>query len=127
VTKIIRSKDCGNSPKNRFIEDLEIAFAKRDVEFLLNSVTNDVLRNIVGRESIRGMNDLSEALQRTAQTSEVTEITIYHVVTHGKAGSVNGTRKHKDGKTYDFCTVYEFSNAKGSSIKGITHYAIERA
>jgi ketosteroid isomerase-like protein len=125
VTKVIRSKDCGNSPKNKLLEEVEIALANRDVGFLLTSVTDDVHWRFVGHESLRGANALFEALHRTSRPSEVAEITIHHVVTHGKAGAVNGTRKHKDGKTYGFCTVYEFSNAKGTSVSGITHYAIE--
>lgn len=102
MIKIIRSKDCGNSPKNKFVEELEIAFAKRDIEFLLNNVTDDIHWNIVGQKSVCGMDKLSEALKRSSRTSEVAEISIKHVVTHGKAGSVNGARRHKDGKTYDF-------------------------
>jgi hypothetical protein len=127
VTKIIRSKDCGNSPKTKFLEELEIALAKRDVGFLLRGITDNVHWNIVGQKSVRSAEELSETLQRMSRDSEVTEIAIHHVVTHGKAGAVNGTKKHKDGKTYDFCTVYEFSNAKGTSVSGITHYAIERS
>lgn len=127
MTKIIRSKDCGNSPKNKFLEELEIALAKRDVGFLLKSVTDNIHWNIVGQKSVRGTEELSETLQRISHDSEVTEIAIHHVVTHGKAGAVNGTKKNRDGKTFDFCTVYEFSNAKGTSVNSIIHYAIERS
>jgi hypothetical protein len=35
MTIIIRSEDCGNSPKNMFVENIEIAIAKNDPEFLL--------------------------------------------------------------------------------------------
>lgn len=70
MTKIVRSKDCGNSPKNKFIEELEIAFAKHDIEFLLNSVTDDIHWNIVGQESVHGMDEFSEALKRASLTSK---------------------------------------------------------
>jgi hypothetical protein len=126
LTKILRSKDCGNSPKNKFIEELEIAIAKSDIEFLLNRVTEDIHWNIVGHKSVRGAGKLSEALRRASPASAITELTIHHIVTHGKAGAVNGVRKYKDGVTCDFCTVYEFSSAKGTSVSGITHYAIVR-
>ena len=125
MIKIVRSKDCGNSPKNKFVEELEIALAKRDVEFLLNSVTDDIHWNIVGQKSVRGRDAFLEALKRIPRPSEVTEIFIKHVVTHGKAGSVNGVCRRKDGKTYGFCTVYEFGNAKGANVREITHYEIE--
>jgi hypothetical protein len=50
---------------------------------------------------------------------------MHHIATHGKAGAVNGTTKLKNGKTRAFCDVYEFSGAKGTSIKEITSYVIE--
>jgi ketosteroid isomerase-like protein len=124
MTKIMRSKDCGNSPKNKFIENLEISIATGDVEFLLASVTDDVHWNIAGGKPVRGKDALAEAIRNN---SEVTKITINHVVSHGRAGSVNGARKHRNGKTYDFCSVYEFSNAKGTSVREITSYIIARA
>jgi hypothetical protein len=38
---------------------------------------------------------------------------------------VNGTTQLKNGKTYGFCDVYEFSNAKAVAVKEITSYLIE--
>lgn len=125
MTKIIRSEDCGNSPKNKFIENIEIAMAKNDTDFLLSAIDSDIHWHIIGQKSVQGKNEFLETLTEIFQSSEVTEITINHVMTHGKAGAVNGSRKHKNGKTFQFCTVYVFSNAKGTSIKEITHYAIE--
>jgi hypothetical protein len=37
----------------------------------------------------------------------------------------DGTLKLKNGETRAFCDVYEFSGAKGTSVKEITSYAIE--
>jgi hypothetical protein len=126
MTKIIRSKDCGNSPKNKFVEDVKIAFAKHNVKFLLNNLTDDIAWQIAGQKPIHGKNELVAAIQGTSQSSEVTEVAIHHVVTHGYAGAVNGLRKHRDGKTYDFCTIYVFSNSRREKVREITHYAIER-
>ena len=53
------------------------------------------------------------------------QLTLHHVATHGTAGAVNGTTKLKNGKTYAFCDVYEFSNAKAVAVKEITSYIIE--
>jgi hypothetical protein len=125
MIKIIRSKDCGNSPKNKFVENIEIAIAKNDTEFLLTAIDPSIHCRIIGQKSAQGMNEFLETLTGFFQSPEIAEMTIHHVMTHGKAGSVNGSRKHKNGKIYEFCTVYEFSNAKGTSIKEITHYAIE--
>jgi hypothetical protein len=56
---------------------------------------------------------------------KVAELTIQNVVTHGKAGAVNGIRKLTNGKTVGFCDVYEFGNTKGTLVKEITTYQIE--
>jgi hypothetical protein len=127
MTEIIRSSDCGNSPKNKFVEDLEVAFAQRDTDFLLDSVANDIHWNIVGETPIRGKVALKEAIQSVQQDCRVTQITINHVVTHGKVGAVNGIIKRKNDRTYEFCSVYEFSSAKGTNVRDITSYIIARA
>jgi hypothetical protein len=126
MTEIIRSPDCGNSPKNKFVENLEVAFAQHDTGFLLDSVADDIRWNIVGETPIRGKDALQETIESIPQESEVTEITIYHVATHGKVGATNGTTKRKNGRTYDFCSVYEFSNTKGTNVREITSYVIPR-
>ena len=127
MTEIIRSPDCGNSPKNKFVEDLEVAFAQRDTDFLLDSVADDIQWNIVGETTIRGKDALKETLERIPQDCEVTKITIDHVVTHGKVRAVNGIIKRKNDTTCEFCSVYEFSNTKGTNVRDITSYIISRA
>lgn len=127
MTKINRSQDCGNSPKKQFLENVEIAIAKNDIEFQLNKVTADIHWQNVGQKPVIGPEALAEALKGNYLFSEVEELTVDHVFTHSSAGSANGVRKYKDGKTYDFCTVYEFGNAKGTTIRKVMHYAIERS
>lgn len=127
MINIIRSPDCGNSPKNKLLEALEISFARGDLEFILASVSEDVQWNILGQGTIRGKAALVEALQlRQAGDNAVIELIIDHVVSHGKAGAVNGFRKHRDGKGYDFCCFYEFANAKGTQVRSMTSYLIPR-
>lgn len=124
MTKVIVSKDCGNSPKNSFLEKLTVAFAKGDAELILSKVSDDVRWKIVGEKEIRGKDDLAETLEELKK-DKAAELKIAHIVSHGKAGAVDGTLKLKDKKTRAFCDVYEFSNAKGTSVKKIISYRIE--
>ena len=124
MTKVITSEDCGNSPKNIFIQDLTIAFAKDDFKFILDNVTNDIRWNIVSDTLIQGKDNFAKALEKM-KSDKAVQLTLHHVATHGKAGAVNGTRKMKNGKTNAFCNVYEFSNTKGTAVKEITSYIIE--
>jgi len=122
--RVIVTKDCGNSPKNMFLEKLTVAFAKGGTKLILGSVADDIRWDTVGGGLVQGKDDFVEALKRM-KTNQVVELTIYHVVTHGKAGAVNGTTKLKNGSTRAFCDVYEFSGAKGTTVKEITSYVIE--
>lgn len=124
MTRIIVSEDCGNSPKNLFIEKLAAAFANRDVKFIIDSVTDDIRWNIVGDVLIEGKANFAEALERL-MNEKVAELSIRHIATHGKAGAVDGTVVLEDGKTSAFCDVYEFHGAKGTTVKEITSYVID--
>ncbi len=122
MTKIIIAEDCGNSPKNLFLQKLTIAFAKVEAPIILDSITEDFRWNLVGRPLVQGKAEFAKVL---AQMSTATELTILHVATHGKAGAVNGILKMKSGKVFSFCDVYEFASAKGTRVKEITAYVIE--
>ena len=71
MTRIRQHADCGNSPKNRLVQDL----------------------------------------------------TIEHVLSHGRAGAVDGVVEFGN-KRRAFCQVYELSNAAGSRVKALTSYSI---
>lgn len=122
MTKIITSEDCGNSPKNIFVQALTVAFAKADVKFIQKSVTEDVRWALIGSKAIEGKDALLQAVE---QAAKVGELTVQHVMTHGKAGAVNGKMKLKDDTIREFCNVYEFKDAKGTSVQAITTYEIE--
>jgi hypothetical protein len=123
MTKIIRSEDCGNSPKNKFVEDLEVAFAEQDLDFILNSVTDDIIWKVAGQVTTEGKEELLQWLQQ-AENDKVDEVRITHAITHGKTGAANGTRKLKNKTVSEFCTFYEFNNAKASKVKEIVHYEV---
>jgi hypothetical protein len=124
MTRVFTSEDCGNSPKNIFVQDLTIALTKSDSKFILGNVTDDIRWNIVGDKLIEGKDSFARTLEKI-KSDKAVQLTVHHVATHGKAGAVNGTTKMKDGKTRAFCDVYEFSNSKGNSVKEITSYIIE--
>ncbi len=125
MTEIIRSADCGNSPKNLFLEQLAIAFAHRDVEYLLACVTDDIQWTRAGNDQISGKSAFAAALEHL-KFDPITHLVITHVLTHGKAGAVNGTAVHSDGALFDFCDIVEFASVKGEKVRSIFSYAIER-
>ena len=124
MPRVIVSKDCGNSPKNLFLQQLTIAFAKADIEFILKNVMDDVRWNIIGDKLIEGKDGFAEALHQV-KSDHVEELTIHHIATHGKTGAVDGTKTFSNGKMRAFCDMYEFSNAKATAVREIISYIIE--
>ncbi|MEW5988406.1 MAG: nuclear transport factor 2 family protein [Chloroflexota bacterium] len=124
MIKVNTSADCGNSPKNLFLQKVTIAFATGDVQTVLNAVADDIALEIIGEGMVQGKDEFAKTLKRlTIKTA--TELTIDHVVSHGKAGAVNGTIERNKGTSLSFCNVYEFTGAKGDCVKKILSYRIE--
>lgn len=124
MTKITLSAICGNAPKKEFLKEINIAFAKGDTDFLVESVIDNFGWNIIGDKKIEGKINFSEELERM-KTQEVVELILDHVLTHGKEGAASGIMKMQNAKAYAFSDFYEFSGAKGIKIKSITSYLIE--
>ena len=123
MTKIIVSEDCGNSPKNNLIQKFTVAFARCDVKFILENVTDTIRWNIVGVLVVEGKEDMAEFLKESTN-NQVTLLNIHHIASHGRAGAVDGTQKLKSGETIAYCDVYEFGNTKGTLISEIISYRI---
>jgi hypothetical protein len=121
--KIVRSKDCGNSPKNRLIEDLAVALATGDADTVARLTTDDAEWRIVGVGELRGRAAIVAALA-TVDRGAASTLKIVHALSHGRAGAANGVLEH-DGKRTDFCDLFEFANTKGTSISRMTSYRID--
>ncbi|MEK5389710.1 hypothetical protein NSQ59_04900 [Margalitia sp. FSL K6-0131] len=123
--KIICPDDCGNAPKKYFLKELSIAFAKNDLAFIIDNITEDFNWNIVGKKLIQGKDSFVETLKQM-QNNKVTELHISNIITHGYDGSVNGTFILENKKIYAFCNVYKFISPRNNSkIKECTFYVIE--
>lgn len=117
--------DCGNAPRKLFLRDFNIAFAKGDTGYLLQSVTDDVEWHMVGERHIRGIDEFSAALHEM-RGELPSGLTIETIITHGTDCAVDGTLHFPGGETYAFCDVYRFSgHSKNGKIKRITSYVIK--
>ena len=54
MTTVIPSGDCGNSPKNQFVEKVTIALATQDLAFLLDAIADNIQWNLVGQQPRQG-------------------------------------------------------------------------
>ncbi|CAM1363286.1 conserved hypothetical protein [Tenacibaculum litoreum] len=103
MLKIISSPSCGNSPKMTLLKEFNIALAKGDLEFLTESVTDEIVWNIIGDRKVEGKEEFIEELKKIKE-KEVIELTLEQILSHGKEGAVNGTIKMRNGKNILFQT-----------------------
>lgn len=120
MTEIRKSGDCGNSPKNRLLQELVIAFARGDGSRVAEVVTEEVRWQPVGGKAVQGVETVCRAVTRHGPA---TRLTIAHVVSHGRAGAVDGVVEF-GRKRRAFCHVFEFGSAKGDRVRGITSFSI---
>jgi hypothetical protein len=123
MTKIVRSQDCGNSPKNQLVENLAVALSTGDDRAASGLITEEVQWEIVGSGTLRGRESVLQTL-RDLNGQAIVQLTILHVVTHGKSGAVNGTVRFPDAERC-FCDVFEFGNAKATRVSRIMSYRID--
>jgi ketosteroid isomerase-like protein len=122
--KIIVGEDCGNSPRKHLLKELNIAFARGDVENILSYVTDDIVWESVGEKQLKGIENFRNELENLKQV-EVSELKIENIITHGWIASANGIMHMKTGEKFDFCDVYAFNSAsKTGKIKAIKSYCI---
>lgn len=122
--KIVCAEDCGNAPKKTLLRDFNIAFARCDIDFILEHTTPDIIWQIVGDRIIRGQAQFADVL-RQLQNNKATEIRLHNIITHGTTASANGILIFGE-KRCAFCDVYRFNSAaKSGKIKTITSYAID--
>ena len=64
MIKINIGTDCGNSPKKQFLKEINIAFAKSDSDFLIASVSDKIIWDIIGDRKIEGKENFAEELEK---------------------------------------------------------------
>jgi len=124
MVKVTVYEDCGNAPKKLFLKDFIVAVVDNDDAFLTHNTTDDVRWDIVGNQNVSGKQEVLTELQRS-RSSEVVELVVNTIVTHGYNGATEGLLKFKNGKTVAFCDVYQFSaSTNNAPIREIKTYAI---
>ncbi len=122
--ELVRSQDCGNSPKNQLAENLAIALLTSELETVSTLVTEDAQWNIVGGNFLSGQAAISTELEAMGNRP-ISKLTVLHAITHGKSGAVNGEVQYGD-TAEGFCFIFGFANTKGTSVRQITSYHVTK-
>lgn len=111
------SRDCGNSPKNRFVQALAIAIEAGTN--LSDSVSQTIVWEGASPKPVMG----SEAFVATLRRRKAPQaITVEHAISHGKVGAACGTVLEADGRERRFAHVFEFTNTKANCVAVIRTY-----
>lgn len=119
-TKVERSSDCGNSPKQKLLEDVSVAIACADIGLVEALSLPELVWLRVGREPLEGQ---EAVLSKISKDGPASEVRIERVVSHGRAGAVNGVLARGVERTA-FCHVFVFNNTKCTHVKSISTYAV---
>lgn len=116
-TEIIWSADCGNSPKNAFVQDIAIALETGVASAGIFDPEVTWIRS--STEAVEGQ---AAVLQALSSIRLPMKIWVEHAISHGKVGMASGERTLTDGLKRSFCHVFEFTNSKASRVVSIkTH------
>ena len=118
MTEIHGSGDCGNSPKNTFVQAIAIALETGEVN--LETFDENVVWERASGDNVTGREALIETLATTAAPAV---LTIGHAISHGKVGAASGEVTLANGEKRRFSHVLEFTSAKASSVSVIKSYA----
>lgn len=111
--------------KGKFLKEFNEAFARSDINFILENVTDDISWIAVGDFSVKGKEEFTHALEKM-KSEKAYQIKINNIITHGDSAAVDGVMKMPDSeKSYAFCDVYKFSGFKNPKVKELSSYVIE--
>jgi len=124
MLKITVNADCGTASKKLLLRDLNIAFARADVEGILDKFTDDIRWQIIGEADLRGKPAMREALD-AMKNAVASELVIHSIITHGHEGAVNGVITMEQGESVAFFDVCQFASSASKKIKSMKSYAVE--
>ena len=85
--KVIRSSDCGNSPKQKLLEDMSVTLAGADAGLVDLLAVPELVWLHVEKNPVEGQDAVLSAIPNSGPA---TEVAIERVVSHGRTGAVNG-------------------------------------
>lgn len=110
-----------------FIEELNKAFARGDMAFIMNNMSDNITWEMVGNFTIHGKEDFKNAMAEM-ENIKTLEMKVNQVITHGKLATANGFMRIQETsgeeKAFGFCDIYEFDGHKNAKIRKMTSYVV---
>ncbi|MEO0697821.1 MAG: hypothetical protein AAFY84_17190 [Pseudomonadota bacterium] len=117
MVEVVGSRDTGNSPKNKLVE--EIAVTLESGAFLTETFPSDMTLEAPNGQRIEGEGPIT---QHIAATTKPVKIEVQHAISHGKVGAASGISHLPDGSKKRFCYVIDFTNTKANKVALVRSY-----
>jgi ketosteroid isomerase-like protein len=109
-----------------FLEKFNEAFAKADINYIIEQVSDDIVWDMVGDFLIKGKEAFNHSLKEM-EGVETLDMQIQNTIIEGRNAAVNGSMKVKESsgtiREFGFCDVYEF-NKEITKIQKMTSYVL---
>jgi hypothetical protein len=121
MARVIKSTDCGNSPKNLLVQSLAIAIETCNGAAFARCVGDEVIWSVPGRRSFAGK-AACLAYLKARKSDAANQVRLRRVVSHGRAGAADGVLAAEPALPRSFCHVVDFSSAKGDRVSAISSF-----
>lgn len=81
--------DCGNAPRKAQVRDWLIALASGDLDTVCDDLDDDVCWDVAGSQRFDGIDEVRTHVEEVAK-EHIEELSIRHVLSHGKQVAVEG-------------------------------------
>lgn len=113
--------------KEEFLQKFNEAFVQNDINYIIDSTTDDVIWTMVGDKTIRGREELAKSMNEMKDTSGL-QIYVDAMIVEGDWAAVDGNMSFEDKegnrKTYGFCDLYKFRDEGELKISELRSYII---
>ena len=88
--RIYVEADCGNAPRKAHVRDWLVALAEGDADAVCRDLDNDVCWDVAGQQRYDGIGEVRAYVEKLTE-EHIDELTICHLLSHGKQVAAEGT------------------------------------
>lgn len=114
--------------RETFLNKFNRAFVENDLNYIFDSVTEDVYWEMIGDQVINGKEALIEAMNKVKEPRDMS-LDLHSMIIDNDKAAVHGSMKMKDSngveKAYSFCDLYTFSSSRENKIRELRAFIIE--
>lgn len=114
--------------KEKFLKEVNKAYAEGNAQFLMDHITDDICWEIVGEKYIQGKTEFQEVLDQMKEMPPM-DIDVDNIIVSEHYGIAEGVVKSRNRlgqkKHFGFCDIYKFIEGPEIKISNIKSYVID--